>query len=436
MNCENQSLALLCQPSMMPNGTVVKDTQVRQWLFACVVADRQLDKVFVLLQVCQPCEAEDAPEAVKVVWKLVDEYTLMEAERAMLKLMRGLDKHLQHVKQTTAAAQATPAAGSTATAGAGQMSTAETTTTAAAQGPVDIAQITHPDQQSTQTMAGLPVWSSNQLLQGQSLPYAVSHTQQLQESSPMSVAYQAPQTLEAPSRVNSAEHLLQQQLAEHQYLRPNHGHLATVTVDQQREGPNTQQRLGRHTVDQQLDYRHPSSRQQQGRHTTSDLQLPVVGPENADALLLDRPVLVRAVSDGRKGKLEYRLSQDDVSSPTAAEIQALLQHGATNSSHHLQLPPQLQQQQPQLQQQQPQLQQRMSRDSSNSGCVYRQRVGCDQSHAEMMNGVADGAGSVAGSTFANPLVSSSMDASQGKAVISAEGSGMLSLVYKIQAVQV
>lgn len=382
--------------------------------------------MFVLLQVCQPCEAADAPEAVKVVWKLVDEYTLMEAERAMLKLMRGLDKHLQHVKQTTAAAQATPAAGAMAPAGAGQMSTAETTATAAAQGANDIVQGTH--QQSTHTMEGFPVWSRNQLLQGQSLPYAVS-----EGTSPMnqatSAAYQAPQTLEAPSRVNSAEHLLQQQLAEHQYLQPNEGDLATVTVDQQREGPNMQQRLGRHTVDQQVNYRHPSRRQQQGRHTTSDLQLPAVGRNNADALQLDRPVLVRAVSNGRKGKLEYRLSQDDVSSPTAAEIQALLQHGASNSSHHLHLPPQLQQQPPQLQQ-------RMLPDSGNGGSVHSQRVGGSKLDGQRVNGVADGAGSIAGSTFANPLVSSGLGASQGKAGIPAEGSGMLSLIYKIQAVQV
>ena len=51
---------------------------------------------------CRPCEAADAPGAVKVVWQLVDEYTLMEAERAMLKLLRGLDKHLQHLRQAAA----------------------------------------------------------------------------------------------------------------------------------------------------------------------------------------------------------------------------------------------------------------------------------------------------------------------------------------------
>ena len=69
---------------------------------------------------CLPCEAVDAPDAVKTVWKLVDEYTLMEAERAMLKLMRGLDKHFKHVKQATATAGPDSTPGPLTTAGAAQ----------------------------------------------------------------------------------------------------------------------------------------------------------------------------------------------------------------------------------------------------------------------------------------------------------------------------
>lgn len=116
---------------------------------------------------------------------------------------------------------------------------------------------------------------------------------------------------------------------------------------------------------------------------------------------------------------------DDVYSPTAAEIQALLQHGALNSSHHLQ--------------QQPQQQlplQLLSQHSVTKGSVSFQFPASDQSGLAILNGGSDGMSSAAGSIFVNPLVSIGLEAGQDKGRNCADTSGMLGLIQKIQAVQV
>jgi len=366
--------------------------------------------------VCLPCEAADAPDAVNVVWKLVDEYTLMEAERAMLKLMRGLDKHLQRVKQATAAAQAATTAGVTVAAGAGETVPAETGAPAAARGETDAAQQQPSAKQGTQISADSSVWLTKEVPPEQSQKAPELPHSGLDEQA--SKAAQAPQQTCIEQNGVSSDHLLPQHWPDPQQtdaLLSDVNQLANVVVDQQ-PASWTRQQPHHYSADQQLAKQH-SSRSQQSRHTTSDLPAPSVMTP------LEGPILVRALSDGRKGKLEYRLSQDD--SPTAAEIQALLQHGALNSSHHLQQQPQ---------QQLPQ--QLQSQHSVTNGSVSFQFPGTDQSGLAILNGGSDGISSGAGSMFVNPLVSIGLEASPDKGRNCADTPGMLGLIQKIQAVQV
>ena len=50
----------------------------------------------MLLQLCHPLESTEAPEAVREVWVMVDEYMLTEAEVSFIKLLETLDKTAQH----------------------------------------------------------------------------------------------------------------------------------------------------------------------------------------------------------------------------------------------------------------------------------------------------------------------------------------------------
>ena len=45
-----------------------------------------------VLQACRRCEQPFCPQSLQEVWLLVDEFLLAEAERALLKLLRDLDK--------------------------------------------------------------------------------------------------------------------------------------------------------------------------------------------------------------------------------------------------------------------------------------------------------------------------------------------------------
>ncbi|DBA99968.1 TPA: hypothetical protein ACH3X1_013841 [Trebouxia sp. C0004] len=367
-----------------------------------------------LQQVCLPCEAADAPDAVKVVWKLVDEYTLMEAERAMLKLMRSLDKHLKSVQQATAADQAATTAGMLATAGAGETVPLETGATAAAQGETDVAQQQPSAKQGTESSGDSSVWLTREMHPEKSqnaleLPH-IGMDEQASE-----VAH-APQQMRMEQNGVSSDNPLPHQRPEPQQtnaLLSNDNQLADIVVDQQPAGwTNMRQQPYHFSGDQQLAKQH-SSRSQRSRHTTADLPAPFVMTP------LEGPILVRALSDGRRGKLEYRLSQDDVCSPTAAEVQALLQHGPINSSHHLQQQPH----------------QLMSQHSVTHGSVSFRLPGRDQSGLAILNGGSDKTSTAAGNMFVNPLLSSGLEAGQDKERIGADTSGMLCLIQKIQAVQ-
>ena len=349
------------------------------------------------MQVCLPCEAQDAPDAVKAVWKLVDEYTLMEAERAMLKLMRGLDKHLQRFKQTTAAAEAdavrsvsTAVAGNTAAAEAGFEAEAESTR---------LSQI-----------------SSDQAAPNEGLTSGTDRQQQLQHQTVVPDASEHHSG--RPTRL-SDEPLQPQQLAACQQngMSASDSQLDRVTIDQQPGLLNVYQQPHRFTADQ------PSSHQRLFRNEAHRLISSDKEQTGSEMLPLEGPISSRASADGRKEKLEYRLSQDDVYSPTAAEVQALLQSSALNSSHHSQAYSQQQQQQ-------------LLPYMAANGLPRPANLGCSPSHRELMNGTLVGADKPAGNVFNNSLASFGMQAAQQNGSHQAEDTSMLPLIYKIQAAQV
>ncbi len=45
-----------------------------------------------MVQACRRCEQPSCPQSLQEVWLLVHEFLLAEAERALLKLLRDLDK--------------------------------------------------------------------------------------------------------------------------------------------------------------------------------------------------------------------------------------------------------------------------------------------------------------------------------------------------------
>ena len=59
----------------------------------------------MLLQLCHPLESSEAPEAVREVWVMVDEYMLTEAEISFIKLLETLDKTAQLYSSAVASDQ-------------------------------------------------------------------------------------------------------------------------------------------------------------------------------------------------------------------------------------------------------------------------------------------------------------------------------------------
>ena len=59
----------------------------------------------MLLQLCRPLESTEAPEAVREVWVMVDEYMLTEAEVSFIKLLETLDRTIQHNSSAVASNQ-------------------------------------------------------------------------------------------------------------------------------------------------------------------------------------------------------------------------------------------------------------------------------------------------------------------------------------------
>ena len=63
-----------------------------QQLPTALVSPGCLLKHTAVMQACRRCEQPSCPQSLQEVWLLVDEFLLAEAERALLKLLRDLDK--------------------------------------------------------------------------------------------------------------------------------------------------------------------------------------------------------------------------------------------------------------------------------------------------------------------------------------------------------
>lgn len=261
-----------------------------------------------VLQACTPCQGPEAPETVRAVWRLVDEYALAESERATLKLLRGLDKHMQHLQSS--AATATPIAEAAATAATATTSEARAT---------EVSEAASAASQASHT-----------------LPAA---QQQAQPASSHDMAQQ-PDVVQSMALGEQQVPVADQQPAHHQHQHASSelmmsGMQPAPAADQSTFTPNSRQQAS-------IDQNRPQS---QGQHrrmpadprrtATADLAftstpglsatgLPPWQPHPA-ADPLSAPLLVRASGNGRKEKLEYRLSQNDIHIPSAAELAAVMQ---------------------------------------------------------------------------------------------------------------
>ena len=338
----------------------------------------------------------------------------MEAERAMLKLLRGLDKHLQHVRQ--AAAKCTPPADSPS-----QLPTAEPSAVSGAQTMSAAGKAAH----SNNSMFGLPPRQPSQQSDVSLTPAvtdmwnnpiaelasdAVHSQQQLaQQGGEYSISGN-------PDRRPQFDISLQRSLLRAEASSPSSQAVSRgASVDQEPHQAAVAQ-SPRLSTDEPTRPFNGDARGIPGharsalgdarsqRRVTSDLQQPLAGDTPPPA---DRPMSFR--SSSRKEKLEYRLSQDDVYSPTVEEVQALLQQGLLKS----------QQQQQQL--------------SSYGGGAASDVASNMQSS---FNGMWDAGGSAAVSAFANPSVIAGLPGSQAKVYLQQEEPHMLSLIAKVQSVQV
>ena len=364
---------------------------------------------------CRPCEAADAPGAVKVVWQLVNEYTLMEAERAMLKLLRGLDKHLQHVRQAALA------------------STADTTSQTGAAEPLAVndaktMQAPHSNNSKLGLQAGRCSQQSDVSLHPAEtdmwnnpiaeLASNTDHSQQqlVQHGGRYIVNGSNPDRpqhdVSSQSHMSGAETSSpSSQAVSRRPFVDQEPRLAAVA---QSPGPSTDQLTRRETKgapgDAQSfsgDARSATGDAGAQQPVTFELQQPLAGDTPLPA---DRPVSFASAAGSRKGKLDYRLSQDDVYSPTPEEVQTLLQQGLLDSQQH---------QQQQL--------------SSYGGAPASDVASNTQTS---LNGMSDAGGSAAVSVFANPSMTAGLPDSPATACLQQEEPHMLSLIAKVQRVQV
>lgn len=358
---------------------------------------------------------------MKVVWQLVDEYTLMEAERAMLKLLRGLDKHLQHVRQAAAATPADsaphPATAEPLTADGVQTGPSDGDASGSNNSVLGLQAAPASQQGDVSSHPAVPeMWNNpiaelaggtgcsrqqqggdNSILGSEpdrrpQLVYSRnSHLVGAEASSPSSEAVSKGQSVGQTSG----------QATVVQSPRPSHDQLTwRRTGDARGFIGDTRRTTGdarRVTGD---------AGTQQG---TNDMQQPPVGDSPPPA---DRPMSFRFAASSRKEKLEYRLSHDDVYSPTPEEVQTLLQQDLLNTQQQQQL--------------------------SSYGVTAASDVASNMQSS--LNGMSEGGGSVAVSVFPNPSVNpsvmSGLAGSQSGAYMQQEEPNMLSLIAKVQSVQV
>lgn len=335
----------------------------------------------------------------------------MEAERAMLKLLRGLDKHLQHVKQTAAA---TPAADS-----APQPAIAEPLTADGAQTGLSDGNASHRNNSvfgiqaapaSQQSVAGskpaMPEMWNNPIAE---LAGKTGYSRQ-QQGGGNSITGSDPDR--QPQLVSSlSSHLAGAEASSPSSQAVSRGPSVVQATVAQSPRPSQDQLTRRCTGDARGflgDVRRftGDARRMTGDAGTNDMQQPAVGDSPPPPA--DRPRSLRYAASSRKEKLEYRLSHDDVYSPTPEEVQALLQQDRLNTQQQQQL--------------------------SSYGVTAASHVASNMQSS--LNGMSEGGASAAVSVFANPSVISGLSGSQAGAYMQQEEPNMLSLIAKVQSVQV
>ena len=276
---------------------------------------------------------------MRAVWRLVDEYALAESERATLKLLRGLDKHMQHLQSSAAPPPTAAKASAAAPEGAAMLPAALTAPTSQPQAqsshahqmvqePEGVQRLGAPAQQdmlmpsyiqlqhgrAEPTSAGTKPDSGSATHSRH--PLAVETGGQCSNvATPVSASEQ--QALSQPSH----------QQALHQHVGPSAVPL-TASASQTTFSPECQQQAGRVQVPHAA-HLHRMAADPRRTVTADQVAYPTVsstaGWSTLSATPLAPPLLVRASGNGRKGKLEYRLSQDDIYIPNAAELAAVMQ---------------------------------------------------------------------------------------------------------------
>lgn len=310
----------------------------------------------------------------------------MEAERAMLKLMRGLDKHLQHVKHATAVVQAHAALQPSATA---ELSPVDNTEEAWGSDEPLSHRNTENSFQTAQPDGANEVWNGP-AAEPQAFVDDLSQLQAGQQGSLYIIPSSNPNQLHQPYMPNSSQQL------------------SGIPFDQQSDLTAATSSQRRSLDQQPRRFTNDASRQ----WVTRDIQQSNDTAPPASS----GPILVKASAASRKEKLEYRLSQDDVYSPTAAEVQALLQHGLLNT----------------FQQQQ----YGIATGFAGSEAASSMRSEAPSNMQSSLNGMTDGGDCATASVFTNPLVNAGLPGSQVGASGHQEEPNMLSLIAKIQDVQV
>lgn len=319
----------------------------------------------------------------------MDEYTLLEAERAMLKLLRGLDKHLQHAQQA-AAASARPQSPDAEPSGTDSAQAGPTQENPDQSNAIHALQTAQPARhKGSALISGVPEMWENPLA---AMDDSVHDRQQLTSrySSTDSAAEQSQQGAECSS-VNSqagpgvASHQKPDQAVMARSPRPS--------SDQQtrRSTGDTQRVTGGDIIG--------DARRMTGESET--MQMPIAGSSSH--------VTFQACVSGRKEKLEYRLSHDDVYSPTPEEVQALLQQGLLDTQQQQQLLP-----------------------------SYAVAASSDvaSNMQSSVNGLSEGGRSAAANIVADASVMSGLSGSQAGVCLQREEPDMLSLIARVKDVQV
>lgn len=272
---------------------------------------------------------------MRAVWRLVDEYALAESERATLKLLRGLDKHMQHLQSSAAPPLTAAKASAAAPEGAVMLPAALTAPTSQPQAqcshahqmvqePEGVQQLAAPAQQD------MLMPSYIELQHGRAEPTSAGTKPDggsaTHSRHPLAVETGG-QSSNVSTPLSASEQQALSQLSHQQALYQHIGPSAvplTASASQTTFSPECQQQAGRVQVPHAA-HLHRMAADPRRTVTADQVAYPTVSSTTLSGTPWAPPLLVRTSGSGRKEKLEYRLSQDDIYIPNAAELAAVMQ---------------------------------------------------------------------------------------------------------------